>query len=489
MTVHSNLKSYLELSHKPLKKLNPELRSWSKKYSGDSVKIALKPIITGGDTLLDRLSKLLFLTYGITNLHIASRAKLDFIRQNKRPLPSGGALYPNEIYVYINIDNQELRRGIYHYNPFSHNLTLVRYGDHNTYIINSICHLDNISKNDILLFTTCLLDKNSYRYYDWSYRIQNIDTGLLIQRISQVSNYMQNSTIPYFNFNDNNIAKLLKIEEDEGILSICKICGENNNEEIILEPINTEYSLENNIPEKHSDYYKGIIEFHNSTKVSCEVDFPESNNQNSDFKTISHFKLPQPQKIEQMEMSEYLYSRYTTFHFFEKKALELQCLTNVLYNSFTYIHESIGISNIIELFIIVNNVEGLEPGLYSYNYENNILKQYNKKNISSELRSYIIHPTLDINNVSAVFIMVGNYNSINFNNRIFRTVNLNAGFYLGSLINYSINAGIGRYPLLSYDVEGLRKYLRLKDNSFPLTMFLTGIQRKNLMKLKYPMYL
>ena len=49
--------------------------------------------------------------------------KASFTQSLRRFVPSGGALYPNELYVYVKLD--DIPNGIYHYDVAHHRLIIV----------------------------------------------------------------------------------------------------------------------------------------------------------------------------------------------------------------------------------------------------------------------------------------------------------------------------------------------------------------------------
>src|SRR3712207_959877 len=79
---------------------------------------------------LERLGDLLYFTYGIVRAPSApagkARAEADLLR---RVAPSGGALYPLELYmVAVNVEG--LAPGVYHYNAYDYHLEQLRSEEH-----------------------------------------------------------------------------------------------------------------------------------------------------------------------------------------------------------------------------------------------------------------------------------------------------------------------------------------------------------------------
>lgn len=70
-------------------------------------------------------------------------AKMDFMQSHRRFVPSGGALYPNELYIYLKLEN--VPAGVYHYDVAHHRLVLLREGNFDSYISRALCNQCHIS--------------------------------------------------------------------------------------------------------------------------------------------------------------------------------------------------------------------------------------------------------------------------------------------------------------------------------------------------------
>lgn len=77
-----------------------------------------------------QLGAILWYTYGVTQLSQAvmpmasDEDEVLYFQSKRRSLPSGGALYPSELYVYLKLN--DLDHGIYHYDAAHHRLVLLR---------------------------------------------------------------------------------------------------------------------------------------------------------------------------------------------------------------------------------------------------------------------------------------------------------------------------------------------------------------------------
>ncbi|MDF2683786.1 MAG: oxidase, partial [Brevibacillus sp.] len=88
---------------------------------------------------LRRIGHFLWYVYGLVqvsqsvyNLDSAEEAEGFIHQMYRRSIPSGGGLYPNELYIYLKME--DLPTGVYHYDVAHHRLMLLREGDFDTYL-------------------------------------------------------------------------------------------------------------------------------------------------------------------------------------------------------------------------------------------------------------------------------------------------------------------------------------------------------------------
>ena len=133
--------------------------------------------------------------------------KASFTQSLRRFVPSGGALYPNELYVYVKLD--DIPNGIYHYDVAHHRLILLREGNFDDYLSRSLANSLPISDCFCTVFVSTVFWKNFYKYNNFSYRLQGLDAGVLIGQSLEVANVMGFSTRVCYQFLDRSINHLL----------------------------------------------------------------------------------------------------------------------------------------------------------------------------------------------------------------------------------------------------------------------------------------
>jgi SagB-type dehydrogenase family enzyme len=130
-----------------------------------------------GSIPLDAVAKALVLGYGITR----SNDGTDFPRPF-RGVPSGGALYPLEIYLHATrVDG--LAPGLYHFDPEERNLDVLRRGDSSEEIASFMVQGDLFRQAAVTLFVSAVFFRSVFKYADRGYRFVLLEAGHLAQNL------------------------------------------------------------------------------------------------------------------------------------------------------------------------------------------------------------------------------------------------------------------------------------------------------------------
>lgn len=126
-------------------------------------------------TLFD-IGHFLWYSFGLTQ--VSHFAQLDespdhapsLLTTYRRFVPSGGGLYPSELYIYLKI--KDIPTGIYHYDVARHRLLLLREGNVDAFLEASIVHCAVPQDCFAFAFVSTLFWKNFFKYHNFSYRLQ-----------------------------------------------------------------------------------------------------------------------------------------------------------------------------------------------------------------------------------------------------------------------------------------------------------------------------
>ncbi|WP_141500694.1 SagB family peptide dehydrogenase [Paenibacillus luteus] len=168
---------------------------------------------------LHDISHFLWYTFGLTQLS----QSVDDAREGeewgspllhcRRFVPSGGGLYPSELYLYLKMEGLPL--GVYHYDAAHHRLILLREGDYDNYISESLGRRCAIKDCFGVVFVSTVFWKNYFKYFNFSYRLQGLDAGLLIGQMTVAAKALDAETGVYFQFLDQAVNHLLGLTDSK----------------------------------------------------------------------------------------------------------------------------------------------------------------------------------------------------------------------------------------------------------------------------------
>lgn len=161
-----------------------------------------------GQPELETLGHFLWYSYGITQIHCTQGAPLP-----RRYVPSGGGLYPSEVYVYLKL--ADAPHGVYHYDAAHHRLVLLREGDFDWYLGQALGERCDLADCFGTVFVSTMFWKNFFKYNNFAFRLQGADAGVLIGQLLEVAKRFGFETGVYFQFLDRAVNHLLGLAEHE----------------------------------------------------------------------------------------------------------------------------------------------------------------------------------------------------------------------------------------------------------------------------------
>ena len=225
-----NLDTFLHNLHFDIEKIMPPNQevNWEdaplpyKLYRGLSVTpLSLEvPLTVDGQSdhtepTLEKMGHFLWYVFGLTQFYQPAVSLDPMKRENmyRRFVPSGGALYPNELYLYVKLKN--FPHGIYHYDAAHHRFVLLREGNFDSYVTEALGHRCDVSNCFGIAFVSTMFHKNFFKYHNFSYRLQGLDAGVLIGQFLEVTKRFHFTSGVYFQFLDRAINHLLGLSEQE----------------------------------------------------------------------------------------------------------------------------------------------------------------------------------------------------------------------------------------------------------------------------------
>ena len=156
---------------------------------------------------LEDLATLLHCGYGVTRDNVGTPWPRPF-----RTVPSGGALYPLEIFVHSASYVEGLQSGLYHYSPAKHNLRLLVDGDQSSSIADGLVQKNLAYDSSVLFFITALFERATFKYGDRGYRFVLLEAGHVAQNINLASGGLRLGCMNIGGFFDRQIDDLLGLD-------------------------------------------------------------------------------------------------------------------------------------------------------------------------------------------------------------------------------------------------------------------------------------
>ncbi|AEC51694.1 NADH oxidase (noxc) [Pyrococcus sp. NA2] len=148
---------------------------------------------------LEELSQLLWAAQGITESEHKFRAA-----------PSAGATYPFEIYVVVgNVEN--LPPGIYHYDPFTHSIKLVKKGDYREELQKAALDQEWVGKAAINIVLVAYYERTTIVYGERGKRYVHMEAGHIGQNIYLQATALGLGTVAVGAFYDEKVAEILGV--------------------------------------------------------------------------------------------------------------------------------------------------------------------------------------------------------------------------------------------------------------------------------------
>ena len=437
---------------------------------------------------LMELGHFLWYVYGLTQYsHFALNEETEgkavsFAQSVRRFVPSGGALYPNELYVYIKLE--DVPEGIYHYDVAHHRLILLREGNYDSYLSRSLENGIPISDCFCTVFVSTVFWKNFYKYNNFSYRLQGLDAGVIIGQSLEVAGRMGYYPRVCYQFLDRSINHLLGLlEQDESVyavipLSITKFnhCVENdhNKEEMVsAAELCREVPLLNHVSYNRS---KRVIDYPILRKLN-EASMFETTQSFVKIKKHNREKLPIDTEMVLLPFTEcFSYDlasvcrkRYSPDIDFTLGKVSQTQLSTFLKETFSFTYQNDlddtqgHVENRVSLFGSFYNVEGIPDGAYSYDNGTHALRRITKGDYREFLLSGLTMPNVNLYQVPLCMHVVGDKNHLKeiLGYRGYRIQQMEAGMIVQRLLLVSCALGMGGHPLLGFDSKQCDELYRI----------------------------
>ncbi|WP_137789275.1 SagB family peptide dehydrogenase [Bacillus sp. E(2018)] len=417
---------------------------------------------------LANLSQFLWYSYGITQLSesFLSMDLMETWMTYRRYVPSGGALYPSEVYLYLKL--QEIPTGIYHYDAAHHSLICLREGNFDEYLIQALGNRCDVSKCFAAVFVSTFFWKNFFKYHNFSYRLQGLDAGFLLGQMLEVGKRKGFETGVYYQFLDEAINHLLGIHEaEESVYAVLPLSVDNEMkwfEDIKDVQITSAKLCEELEPIHHQHYMKSkvirpypmLLKMNQACKLSTFSDNKKRFINNNS----SLLKVPQTNDLTH-SFSKACKDRYSPGQDFILKPLQFETLTHLLNDLTLMSHYRNDIDQ--DLSLLTSRVSlrftsygvfGLSDGMYEVCNATHEIKQISHGDYRMTQQDGLLSDFVNMAQIPLSFNFSGSNNHYQelYGYRGHRIQHMETGILAHKLLLASSLQSMNGHPVLGFDV-------------------------------------
>ncbi|MBV8884957.1 MAG: SagB/ThcOx family dehydrogenase [Chroococcidiopsidaceae cyanobacterium CP_BM_RX_35] len=414
------------------------------------------PALTADLQQWRRLSQLLFYSYGLTAKVPTMTGEPIYLRA----APSAGGLYPAEVYL-ISRGTPLLPEGLYNYQPQTH--TLINFWESEVWqTLQTACFWHpGLDSSQLTIVTTAVFYRSAWRYKARAYRRIFLDTGHLLGNFELAC--ALNDYRPHLigGFIDEAVNRLLYLDqEQEGAIAVMPLAD-------LLEVSQNLPVSQTALPSATQTEYPQLLDSellgycHRATQISTgkpdlkvTPELIQSDKYNFPFclkVSTATTAIDWGTNLEGLA-STILKRRSTrAYSGFDLTLDELKALLDFTYQPQHYTDQGLDSSpdyfdlNLIETFVAVSGVTGLEEGCYYYAPKAQELRQIRFKNFRRELHYLCLGQELGRDAAAVLFHTADLKTAITqYGDRAYRYLHMDAG-HLGQRLNLAtirLNLGV-----------------------------------------------
>ena len=394
------------------------------------------------------LAELLFFSAGITRV-----LNLDYGTYYMRAASATGALYPIELYIICQ-DIPGLKAGVYHFCPGDFTLTELRSGDYRATLADIAGGNNNIISSPITVAYTSIAWRNAWKYQARSYRHWFWDSGVIAANFLATSISLELSTQLIMGFVDNAVNRLLRLDDKrEAAVVLAPIDNKSSVDSVPTGKESEDLSIPQTIPMVRGELdYPEIWKLHKASYLHNKEEVKNWITAATAFKQtptnkaaeVVHRKalIFETSIINEPSLAETILLRGSSRKF-SRQPISFTQLSNILHYStrgvpLDFLDSKSDNDNnknsTIDIYLIVNDVEGLQAGAYFFDHYNESLEQLKNK-VSREISGYLCLGQSLFSDANVVFFLMTDLNKIldTLGNRGYRASQFEAGVIAGKI--------------------------------------------------------
>lgn len=427
---------------------------------------------------LRQIGFFLWYSYGLTQVSHSvyetdfSAHSGDPMLMNRRVVSSGGGLYPNELYVYLKLE--DLPAGVYHYDVLHHRLILLREGNYDSYLEQALGHRCDLTSCFGAVLVSTMFWKNFFKYHNFSYRLQGLDAGVMMGQLLETAKKFGFTAAVYFQYLDRAVNHLLGVQEQQesvyAVIPLSEKPAETwfksaNGQRIVSAP-----ELLRELPELHHDHYvrsRNIIEYpwlirmNEASIMDSSASFRRVPGDREFKSPVSAFDLPEVKRTayDFAAVSRTRYSLETDFVLRDVSTAMLGSLLKETSALFSYVNDldngQCPAHPRVSLHGCFHRVTDLPDGAYRYDPEAHRLIPVRTGDLRGWLQSGMTMHNVNLFQVPLCMHAAGDVEHLRsqLGYRGYRIQQMEAGMLVQRLLLTASALGMGGRPLLGFEAS------------------------------------
>ncbi|HXG67514.1 MAG TPA: SagB family peptide dehydrogenase [Blastocatellia bacterium] len=399
----------------------------------------------GATPTLEQLASILFYSAGVTKKKVHPGGTIYF-----RAAACAGALYPIETYVVCG-DLQGLAAGVYHFNPGDFSLRRLREGDQRGALVHASAGNGHVAAAPVTLVSSAISWRSAWKYQNRAYRYHFWDNGTILANALALATAHRLPASIVMGFVDAEINRLIGIDgEQELALSLLALGHEVESVKAASVADLPELNLQT-IPLSAAQVdYPLIHQMHHASELANQEEARAwrgvSMEKETPAETGEVIPLAIAERLPGNSLEEVIQRRASTRRF-ARKPLPFADLSSMLDRATRgipadFLHPAGAQWN--DIYLIVNRVEGLEPGAYFYRRQDRALERLKSGDFSQKATYLALEQELAGDASATLFFMADLEDMLKrFGNRGYRAAQMEAGIIGGKvyLATYALSRG------------------------------------------------
>jgi SagB-type dehydrogenase family enzyme len=409
---------------------------------------------------VEELTRILFSADGLTR-----RARVDDTEYHFRATPSAGALYPNEIYVAA-AEVDGIEAGLYHFSPADLKLRGLRRGDWRQLIARAAMNRSSLAHARAIAIVTSIFWRSTWKYRARGYRYCFWDGGTMLANLLAAAAADGIPAKVITAFSDPDLEALVGIDGDsEGMAALVALGASGN-----AAPASPQL---------------GPLSFESIPISPSQVDYDELRKIQRESRLISADEVaavattqaidvqrPAP-TIASRGLGETILRRGST-RVFSHDSIPAADLHAIMAASSAPLRADF--ARRIDTYLIVNAVDGMEPGAYRYDHLSGGFELIKSGSFRGEAGYLCLEQPLGMDCSALIVYMADLDGALKISgNRAYRNLHLEAGLAGGRAYLAAYSLGHGATGLTFYDDDTTEFFGLQKNKVLPIFMTAIGV--------------